>query len=397
MTITSKAAAKPSPSAAAVELVLGDRQRHELRLTPTPTPAGEAFQPAQKLPTLRIYVATRLGEAALIDDRPQLGNGDGERVEVIQAEYAGTATETPLAVGHGPNPRLMCRSECKGDMLYQLGQDNQRRQPMDYVAFLDDDIEVSVSDLLRATELAARKGCAIFQLQLSSDSPAVWPQLKQRQGPGAPTGAGHPELWDQINFVEVMAPVIAQRELDAGLLNVLAPFKSGFGWDFYLLPVLQLLYPDFQPGLFRGACMRHLRAVRTEGNSRFSHGLTASQEEELLRAGILLCLLEQPLPMDRGVFLGRLANRLERLGPVEQALASALASHTDRQWRCRSLEAQHNALQQQLEQRRAAHEAELMVLEQRLNALETSASWKLGQMLLAPIKLLKKLTLGQGS
>jgi hypothetical protein len=68
-----------------------------------------------------------------------------------------------------------------------------------------------------------------------------------------------------------MGPVIAQREIDRGLLAVLAPFRSGFGWDAYLLPLLGDLFPDFRPGLYLGARMRHARPLRTDPQRRFTY------------------------------------------------------------------------------------------------------------------------------
>jgi len=380
--------------AAAVERVLGDRQRHELQLDPHPTGVHEAYAPLAHPPRLRIYVASHQGCHALIDDRDQLSADQRQRLEVIEAEYG---TNEPNSLPAPSNPRLHCRSECKGEMLLLLGQDNRQRSPVDYVAFLDDDIEVRSSHLLQATELAARKACPIFQLQLSADSHAIWAQLKQTQRPETPEAAGPPQLWDAISFVEVMAPVIAQPELDAGLLEVMAPFKSGFGWDFYLLPVLQQLFSDFQPGLYRGACMRHQRPVQTAGTTRFSHGLTASQEEELLRAALLQTLLSNPLGLERHAFLQRLKAVLLQLGPVEQALASGLADHTERQWRCRSLEQQHRQLQDQLQQLETAHQQERERLEAALDAVHQSTTWRLGHLLTAPGRLAKRYLRGQRS
>lgn len=354
----------------------------------------EAYAPLTEAPRLRIYVASRQGCHALIDDRQRLSAGQRQRLEVIEAEYSATELNTLPATS---NRRLSCRSECKGEMLYLLGQDNHQRSPVDYVAFLDDDIEVRTSDLLQATELAARKACPIFQLQLSHDSHAVWPQLKQLQDLEGPEAAGPPQLWDAINFVEVMAPVIAQRELEAGLLEMLAPFKSGFGWDFYLLPVLQQLYSDFQPGLYRGACMRHQRPVQTAGNTRFNNGLTASQEEELLRATLLQTLLSDPVGLERQAFLKRLNGVVLRMGLVEQALASGLADHTERQWRCRSLEQQHLQLQNQLQVLhllQETHQQKLEHLEASLQELYRSNSWRLGRLLTAPGRLAKRYLAG---
>lgn len=342
----------------AIERVLGDRQRHEARIMTRPGADRQSFNPISRDPKLRIYVATAHGSYAFRDDRDELTGSARERIDVVEAEYLERTPEGLAELPLGPNPRVISPSECKGEMLFRLGQDNRTRPAVDYVAFLDDDIEVSASALLQGATAAVQRNCPVFQLQLSHDSHAVWPLLKQRHGPDAPIGAGFPEMWTDIDFVEIMAPVVAQAELDRGLLEVLAPFKSGFGWDFYLLPVLAELYDDFRPGLFRGGCMRHIRPVQTRGDTLFSHGLSALQEEELLRAGLLQCLFRDgPLP-DRAIFLRQLYDVLTTNTHKHQAIAGALASTTERHWRSRGLESQwHQLLLQHREQQHALEES----------------------------------------
>lgn len=136
-----------------------------------------------------------------------------------------------------------------------------------------------------------------------------------------------------------MGPVIAQRELDRGLLSVLAPFRSGFGWDAYLLPLLGELFPDFRPGVFLGACMRHHRPLRTDPHRCFSNGLTPPQEEDLLRAAMLLTLLQPRAIESRSLFLAELQRQLHGEAPeVLQGLGAALHSVTQRYWHCLQLE-----------------------------------------------------------
>jgi len=346
----------------ALERVLGDRQWHEAQITAAPASNADGYRSQECSPSLRIYVACKRGRHALIDDRSSLTAAEQQRIEVVEAEFAATSPEALAGLPAGANPRISCGSECKGEMLHRLDADNQRRAAMDYVAFLDDDIAVSISDLVRGTEAAARRSCMIFQLQLSQDSHAVWPLLKERREAEDPPGTGFPELWSDLDFVEIMAPVIAQSELDRGLLRLLAPFKSGFGWDFYLLPVLKLLYSDFRPGLYRGASMRHERPVQTSNTTRFSHGLTAVQEEELIRAGLLMRLLDGSAQLERSAWLGRLHDTWTEGSEQLRCVASALNSISERHWLARSLEHQVRAQQQRLkaqDEQLALHNSDL--------------------------------------
>jgi hypothetical protein len=287
-------------------------------------------------------------------------------------------------------------------MLFMLGQDSKTRPAVDYVAFLDDDINVSASALLKGATAAAQRNSPLFQLQLSHDSHAVWPQLKQPNGEHGPIGEGFTGKWADIDFVEIMAPIVAQAELERGLLDVLEPFKSGFGWDFYLVPVLSELYEDFRPGLFTGACMRHIRPVMTSNETFFSNGLTAIQEEELLRAGLLRCLLRDgPFP-DRETFLRRLHRELMANDPKLLAIAAGLRSSTERQWHARFLESKLNQLHQRLEhqqlemkQAQERYELEMTGYSQYVAQIKRSHTWRVGRLVLSlfvwPIRLFEAL------
>lgn len=420
--------------AEAIDWVLGDRQRQETRMQSLPSGDGPALGPGTAT-SLRIYVAARAGSYHLIDDRSGMPAEAAARVDLIEADYTSPRDGETTTASHGLE-RILCASECKGEMLYLLAQDNKQRRRCDYVAFIDDDVEVRVSELLAGAEQAQQRHCPIFQLQLSHDSHAVWPQLKQRPQHDKHVPSGFAETWSELRFVEIMAPVIAQAELDLGLLDLLAPLKSGFGWDFYLLPCLNDLYDDFQPGLYRGAVMRHRRPVNTGNATQFSNGLTAQQEEELIRASLILSLVElrQEALQQRGALLQRIGRTLLSLQTAHcsglvNGFASGLLSITKRYWLCRDLEQQcqglleeQRRLQRELEQRdsviqqqdekqqlllgqllqrqdeleRIGHqlaEAQLGVIErdQWITTMRQSATWKLGRLVLSPLRMLRAL------
>lgn len=405
--------------AAVIERVLEDRQRHEERVQIRPGSNRQSYCTFSQTPKLRVYVATAHGCYAFKDDRDQVSGLPQDRIEVVEAEFLARTPEAFAKLPTTGNTRVSCPSECKGEMLFRLAQDNKTRPAVDYVAFLDDDIEVCASALLRGATAAAQRNSPLFQLQLSQDSHAVWPQLKERQGQHGPIGEGFTGVWADLDFVEIMAPIVAQAELDRGLLDLLEPFKSGFGWDFYLVPVLAELYEDFRPGLFTGACMRHLRSVMTNSESLFSNGLTAMKEEELLRAGLLRCLLRDgPLP-DRKTFLRRLHHELMTNDPKLLAIAAGLCSSTERQWHARILENKLNQLHlglehQQLEMKQAhdhhelemkqaqdCYEHEMNGYSQYVAEIKRSHTWRVGRLILSlfvwPIRLFQALRSRVGS
>lgn len=320
-----------------IRRLVGDRQHHQDLITvlrPCPVATGPALRVT---PRLRVYVACSRGNHGLVDDRDALDPERRCKVDIIEAEYVDPAAVTPEDRLAG---RVPCPSECKGQMMHLLAEDNRGRFPVDYVAFLDDDLELKVSDLLAASEEAMARSCSVFQLQLTHDSPAVWDVLKAAAPGVEPADPGAQVPWAELPFVEVMGPVIAQREIDRGLLAVLAPFRSGFGWDAYLLPLLGELFPDFRPGVYLGAHMRHGRPLRTDPHRCFSNGLTPPEEEDLLRAALLLTLLQPRVTESRSLFLAELQHQLaDATADVLRGLGAALHSQTLRYWQCRQLEA----------------------------------------------------------
>jgi hypothetical protein len=327
---------------ALIRRLVGDREHHQALITTRghcPDGPGEAQRAAGRIsPRVRIYVACSRGVHGLVDDRDTLEPERERRVDIVEAEYADPAAVTAEDRLAG---RVPCPSECKGQMMHLLAEDNRLRAPVDYVAFLDDDLELRVSDLLAGAEEAMARSCSIFQLQLTHDSHAVWDVLKaEAPSPESPDPGDPVSPWLELPFVEVMGPVIAQREIDRGLLAVLAPFRSGFGWDAYLLPLLGELFPDFRPGIYLGARMRHVRPLRTDPHRRFSNGLTPPQEEDMLRAALLLTLLTPRVLESRGLFLAELQRQLNGAAPeLLHGLADALHSVSLRYWQCRHLEA----------------------------------------------------------
>lgn len=330
-----------------IRRLVGDREQHQALITTRghcSDGPGEAQRAAGRVfPRVRIYVACSRGMHGLVDDRDTLEPERKRRVDIVEAEYA---DPTAITAEDRLAGRVPCPSECKGQMMHLLAEDNRIRPPVDYVAFLDDDLELRVSDLLAGAEEAMARGCSIFQLQLTHDSHAVWDVLKAK----APLGenpsveiadpAAPVACWSELPFVEVMGPVIAQREIDRGLLAVLAPFRSGFGWDAYLLPLLGELFPDFRPGIYLGSRMRHVRPLRTDPQRRFSNGLTPPQEEDMLRAALLLTLLTPRVLESRGLFLAELQRQLNGATPeLLHGLTDALHSVSQRYWQCKHLEA----------------------------------------------------------
>lgn len=389
-----------SPHSELIRLLTDDRDaffRHALACSRV-RPRFSMLEGGASLPSLRIYVATRKGVCALKDDRSCLPLG--AKVSLIRAEYGANTDDDSYPPAFSNVEVVACPSECKGDMLYRLSLDSNERAPVDYTAFLDDDLLVSVTALYRAATEAHRLGIHAFQLALTDDSHAVWEFLK------GPTSLSNPEEpWRSVPFVEIMAPVLSSRLLNAGILSVLSPFRSGFGWDFYLLSVLQLLHPDLRMGLYMRERMRHIRPVRTRVSTRFSNGLTAMEEEERLRAALLFLLL-QGAPSELDPFLEELTTLLRQSPPALLSLGEGLQRSTRTYWElldCRrallELRKQHEQEHQELcrlrnaygkEREQWLHEQDLL-LQQHDRLLRSTWTWRLGSLISRPLGFFRRL------
>ena len=93
-------------------------------------------------------------------------------------------------------------------------------QDFDYIAVLDDDVSLRISDINRLLFLGRLHQLDIFQPSLSHESPTSFPHLRNR--PGFSVVA--------TNFVEVMAPFFSRRAFEMSR-DLFDQSISGWGMD----------------------------------------------------------------------------------------------------------------------------------------------------------------------
>jgi len=144
-----------------------------------------------------------------------------------------------------------------------------------YIGLLDDDQAISVSSLNKLLDIAIENAFDVFQPAVSADSYYSHSMFVQKNG-HAP---------ESVHWVEIMSPFLRKEIFETGeefyKTNI-----SSYGVDRYLFPYLQHKLNRNNTALIHEVSIRHLKPV-TDGNKKFSIGLDARQEGEVLRKKIL--------------------------------------------------------------------------------------------------------------
>ena len=144
-----------------------------------------------------------------------------------------------------------------------------------YIGLLDDDQAIAVSGLNRLLEIAEQQKLDVFQPAVSADSYYSHAMFVQKHG-HAP---------ESVHWVEIMSPFLRKEIFESGEAFYKANISS-YGVDRYLFPYLQKRLNRCHTALIHEVSIRHLKPV-TDGNKKFSNGLDARQEGEVLRKKIL--------------------------------------------------------------------------------------------------------------
>lgn len=145
----------------------------------------------------------------------------------------------------------------------------------DYIGLMDDDQAISVSSLNRLLAIATENAFDVFQPAVSSDSYYSHAMFLQKHG-HAPAS---------VYWIEIMSPFLRKDIFEAGE-DFYKTNISSYGVDRYLFPYLQKKLNRCNTALVHEVSVRHLKPV-TDGNKKFSNGLDARQEGELIRKKVL--------------------------------------------------------------------------------------------------------------
>ena len=194
---------------------------------------------------------------------------------ILLFNYSGNGLVPPASDIYYYDLLINKRTEFKGHLLNELYvylKDNARYE---YIGIIDDDIRMKISDINQLLSIAQANQLDAFQPSLTRDSYHSF-QFNLHQ-PGV-------ELLP-VPWVEIMCPFYRKELFDA-CYPLCEHNISSYGIDKYAIPFYQQLLNMKRTAVIHAVQITHLKAV-TDGDKRFSNGLTARQEGERLRKAIL--------------------------------------------------------------------------------------------------------------
>jgi hypothetical protein len=166
-------------------------------------------------------------------------------------------------------------TEFKGSLINEVYKHFQADTSIDYIGFMDDDLEISISGINQLFNIAYHENLDAFQPATSSQSYISHAFTLQK-----------PNLvWEPTDWVEIMCPFYKKFIFDAA-----AEFYPGcissYGLDRYAIPYFQKLLGSDKTAIIHSVSVTHLKPI-TNGNRSFSNGLSAIEEGELIRKELL--------------------------------------------------------------------------------------------------------------
>ena len=200
----------------------------------------------------------------------------------ILFNYSGNGVQPMLPEGKNIADCISVNTEFKGVLLYEACK-YVKALDYNYIGLLDDDQAISVSSLNKLLDIATKNGFDVFQPAVSPDSYYSHAMFVQKKG-----HAPEPMYW-----VEIMAPFLRKEIFESGE-DFYRSNISSYGVDRYLFPYLQKRLNLCHTALIHEVSIRHLKPV-TDGNKKFSNGLDARQEGEVLRKRVLALIQSEGL------------------------------------------------------------------------------------------------------
>lgn len=208
---------------------------------------------------------------------------DGDpHFDLVVFDYSGRYNKTQPLSHALPATLLSERTECKGDIFQALGRHlaDTGRRPR-FVALIDDDVILSVSDINRLLHLGMCHDLHVFSAALGHDSEYThrW-TLRQPN-----------HVLREADWVEVMMPFY-----NGDLFLTAAPHFDGnissWGIDKFLIPTLQRLTGMTRTAIVDAVMASHVRPI-TSGQTIYRNGLTARQEGDRMKQHCLQLIADR--------------------------------------------------------------------------------------------------------
>ena len=199
---------------------------------------------------------------------------DQPKFEVVLFNYSGNNTLASLNNKYY-DKIISERTEFKGSLLNAVYKLYKDVTDVDYIGFVDDDIQINIFGINQLIETAYANNLDAFQAAIHPDSYCshqfnVWDSEK---------------TIDYVNWVEIMMPFYRKTLFD-GAHDFYATNISSYGIDNYAIPFYQQILGLNKTAVIHTVFMKHLKPV-TDGSKIFSNGLSSRQEGEIIRKKIL--------------------------------------------------------------------------------------------------------------
>jgi hypothetical protein len=196
------------------------------------------------------------------------------RFSVLLFNYSGNGAVPPAKEGFSYNLVVNRKTEFKGHLLRELNRYLANHPEYDIIGIMDDDIRIKVSSINRILDLAAENELDVCQPSLTHDSYHSF--LFNLHRPGT--------TYEEVPWVEIMCPFY-RRELFDACYPLADENISSYGIDNYVIPFYQQVLNMKRSAVIHAVQATHTKPV-TDGDKRFSNGLTAREEGEKLRKKI---------------------------------------------------------------------------------------------------------------
>jgi hypothetical protein len=209
--------------------------------------------------------------------------------EVVLFDYSGKAA-LPLNEQHAAafNERaasvpsdmvidqfISVATEFKGRLINEVYQHFEGNPHYRYIGFFDDDLAIAISGINQLLAIAEREQFDAFQA--ATDDQSYSSHSFTVQQPGIE--------WLPVDWVEIMCPFYRKEIFDAAH-EFYASNISSYGLDNYAIPYCQKILGMNRTAVIHAVSVTHLKPV-TNGDKKFSNGLRAREEGELIRTEIL--------------------------------------------------------------------------------------------------------------
>ncbi len=207
---------------------------------------------------------------------------EAPRFDFVLFNYSGNDAIPPVSEKYNYDAILRVATEFKGQILKVVYDHFKEDSSIEYLCFMDDDIEMPVSALNKLIYTAYTYQLDAFQAAVHPDSYHSF-RFNELQ---------KDKEIEFVDWVEIMMPFYRKAIFDAAH-EFYENNISSYGIDKYAIPFHQQLLGMTKTAVIHAVSMKHLKPV-TDGCKVFSNGLTARQEAELVRKQIIKQIKEKP-------------------------------------------------------------------------------------------------------